>query len=85
VNQVNQVNQSQKLGSRRCQARRKEPEMWDANGPIKAAEHAGIILEVCGGDLDQAREVCVTNMIGDLKHLAYWQSVFNTLTVGGAA
>jgi hypothetical protein len=61
--------------------------MWDANGPgpINATEHAVVILEVCGGDLEQAREVCLTNMLGDQTRIAYWQSVFTTLTSGGTA
>lgn len=59
--------------------------MWNPNGPIEPTEHAAVILEVCGGDLDQAREVCITNMIGDWRRIAYWESVFSGLISGGTA
>jgi hypothetical protein len=62
-----------------------EPRMWDPNGPIEPAEHAAVILEVCGGDLDEARAVCISNMLGDCWRSGYWELVLNGLFSGGTA
>jgi|HubBroStandDraft_2_1064218.scaffolds.fasta_scaffold445442_1 hypothetical protein len=49
-------------------------------------EHAMVVLEVCCGNLNEAREICLTNMAANrARGYEYWQSVLAALTVVGEA
>lgn len=52
---------------------------------INPAEQALVILELCRGDLQEAREVCVINMLGDSRRVAFWQAALRTLYAGGTS
>jgi hypothetical protein len=49
-------------------------------------EHAAVVLEVCSGNLSEAREICITNMMANRAcgH-EYWKQVLRALTVVGEA
>lgn len=49
-------------------------------------EHAAVVLEVCSGNLNEAREICMTNMLANRAcGYDYWKSVLRALTIVGEA
>lgn len=50
-------------------------------------EQAAVILELCHGDLDAAREICFTNLdaLHECRRISFWDSVLGVLTVKGTA
>jgi len=55
-------------------------------GPPDPVEHAAMVLEVCNGCIEEAREICLTNMLADrAAGFTYWRSVLQAITVVGEA
>jgi hypothetical protein len=49
-------------------------------------EHAAVVLEVCSGNLNEAQEICMTNMLANrVQGFNYWKSVLAALTIVGEA
>jgi hypothetical protein len=49
-------------------------------------EHAIVVLEVCCGNLNEAREICMSNMLANrIRGYEYWMSVLRALTIVGEA
>jgi hypothetical protein len=49
-------------------------------------EQAVIVLEVCCGNLNEAREICMTNMLANrARGFDYWKAVLRAFTIVGEA
>ena len=60
--------------------------MFQDQGPPNPVEHAAVVLEVCNGCIEEACEICLTNMRADrAAGFRYWQTVLRSLTVVGEA
>ena len=60
--------------------------LYEGQGRPDPREHAIVVLEVCSGSLQEAREICLTNMMANrASGYQYWLSVLNALTVVGEA
>jgi hypothetical protein len=47
---------------------------------IDASEHAKVLRQVCGGNIRQASEICLDNlMLGDPRQANYWAAVWHAL------
>jgi hypothetical protein len=60
--------------------------MYEGQGRPDPREHAIVVLEVCSGSLNEAREICLSNMLANrASGFEYWKSVLRALTVVGEA
>lgn len=59
---------------------------WGRQDVISPQEHAGVMLEVYGGNLREAQDACFTNLIlGDPRQSHYWCEVLRSLRETGSA
>lgn len=59
--------------------------IWQEHSAVNPTERAYVVLEVCDGDLDEAREICVLNMLCNPAKEDYWRDVLRTLCMSGHA
>jgi hypothetical protein len=57
-----------------------EPGSWGRQDALDPQEHAAVILEVCGGNLREAQNICRSNLLlGDPEKANYWRTVLRAL------